>query len=252
MNMESETSAQPLAPVDLGGENEDAVAHSLRILSTVYNYNHWIYSMIRDFVGNKVLEVGAGIGNITRFLLYVDQLTCLEPAGEYREYLSKKLADHQNARIVESLIEDCPEEDVPSGSMDTVICLNVLEHIEDDVGALKAMSKALEPGGKVVIVVPALQPIYGEMDKAMGHCRRYSKSQLAARMKDASLKVVHARYFNLPGALAWWWQGKVRGKAKIPESGTLFFDKIVPLVAAVEIIVHPPIGQSLVMIAEKR
>ncbi len=241
-----------MAPVDVAHEEEDAVAHSLRILSTVYNYNHWIYSMIRDYVGDKVLEVGAGIGNITRFLLYVEQLTCLEPASEYRQYLSKRLKDHQNTRIVASLLEECSEDEVPPGSMDTVVCLNVLEHIEDDVGALKAMAKALSSKGRVVIVVPALQMIYGEMDKAMGHCRRYSKGQLAARMQDAGLKVIHGRYFNFPGALAWWWQGKVRGVSKIPEKGTLFFDKIVPLLAAAETIVRPPVGQSLIMVGEKQ
>jgi SAM-dependent methyltransferase len=243
--------AQELAPVAVAGDHEGAVDHSLRILSTVYNYNHWIYSLLRGYVGDKVLEVGAGIGNISRFLLHVEKLTCLEPADEYRKFLEAKVADHKNTTVVGCPIEDCPNEDVKEGGYDTVVCLNVLEHIENDVDALKSMRATLGEGGKCVIVVPAMQVAYGALDRAMDHCRRYSKGVLSQRMRDAGFDVIHTRYFNFPGLFGWWWHGRILKSTKIPEGGTRLFDRLVPFLSGVESIFHPPVGQSLIVVGEK-
>lgn len=242
--------AEWIAPVELEGAGADSVSHSLAVLSRIYHYNHWIFSGVRDFVGSSVLEVGAGIGNITQFLLNCDELTCLEPFAPYRKYLAARFAKHQNVRVLPLPIEECPCGDAPEGTFDTIICLNVLEHIEKDEEALRRFRRLLKDGGRAIVLVPAMQSLYGEMDRAMGHHRRYSRRALRRLFLSAGLRPVHSRYMNVLGAAGWFWRGRVLRKKTIPESQTLAFDRMVPLLSAVESILPLPFGQSLVMVGE--
>ena len=239
-----------LAPVELEKADADAVSHSLAVLSQIYHYNHWIFSNVRDFVGPSVLEVGAGIGNITQFLLNCDELTCLEPYAPYREYLATRFARHLNVRVLPQRIEECPNEAVPGKAFDTVVCLNVLEHIEKDEDALRRFKELLKEGGRAVVLVPAMPAVYGEMDRAMGHYRRYSRRMLHRAFAAAALRPIHSRYMNVLGAAGWLWRGRIQKRKTIPESQTRMFDRMVPLLSAVEAIAPPPFGQSLVMVGE--
>lgn len=240
-----------LAPVSLHGEYPDAVGHSLAILSTIYHYNHWIFSAVRDHLGDRVLEVGAGIGNITRFLLDTRELTCIEPDPAYREYLARRFEKHLNVRVLPYSVEQCPNADVAAGSLDAVVCLNVLEHIPDDAAVLRRFHELLVPGGRAVVLVPAMPWAYGVVDKAMGHVRRYTRRSLTRLFVEAGFTVTHQTYMNLAGLFGWWWHGRVRGIEKIPEAGTRMFDRYVPVISAVERLLPPPIGQSLVVVGRK-
>lgn len=228
----------------------DSVAHSLRILATIYNYNHWIFGMIRDFLKGSVLEVGAGIGNITQFMLNAETLVCLEPDEGYRKYLEKRFAKHLNVRTVPHRIEGCPNSEVAVSSFDSVVCLNVLEHIENDVSALMNCRRCLKPGGNLVVLVPAMPFVYGEMDMAMGHFRRYTRRSLKRAFLNAGLTPTYSRYMNMAGVAGWWWHGCVMKKSSISEAGTLFFDRLVPMLSAVENIIPPLIGQSLIIVGK--
>jgi len=139
---------------------------------------------------------------------------------------------------------------VPAGRFGSVVCLNVLEHIADDVQALARMKSLLRPGGTAVVLVPALPCIYGEMDKAMGHLRRYTVSSLRRAFVQAGLKPVCARYMNMAGVPAWWWRGKVRKQAKIPESATRLFDRMVPVLSAIESLLPVLFGQSVLVVGK--
>ena len=240
-----------LPPVDIDGSHDDAVAHSLYVLGTVYHYNHWIYCMIRDFLGPAVLEVGAGTGNITQFLLNLGEVHCLEPWRPYREYLKSRFSKHLNVCVRSHRIEDCPNGEVRPGNFDSVVCLNVLEHVVDDVKALSIISKLLRPEGRAIVLVPALQCISGEMDRAMGHLRRYTLRSLGRAFVAAGLRPIYKKYMNLAGVPAWWWRGCVRKKMTIPESQTRFFDRLVPFLSAMERIVPVPLGQSAVMVGTR-
>jgi len=239
---------QPVAPVDLRDPQADAVSHSLAVLSTVYHYNHWIFDTIRGFLGRSIVEVGSGVGNITQFLLNADEVVCLEPFGPFRRYLAERFAAHLNVSVHPHRIEDCPNADVPAGRFDSVVCLNVLEHIADDAGALRRMGELLAPGGRVIVLVPAMQCIYGRMDEAMGHLRRYSAGSLRRAFRRAGLRVRSARYMNLIGAAAWWWQGRVLRRSKLSAAATRAFDRMVPMISAMERLLPAPAGQSLVMV----
>ncbi len=228
----------------------DSVSHSLAILATVYHYNHWIYLSCRDFLGPTVAEIGSGVGNTTQFLLNSEEVACLEPYAPYRDYLTKRFAKHLNVSVHPFAIEDCPNSEVPEGKFDSVLCINVLEHIADDIGAIRRMKRMLRPGGNAIILVPAMPCIYGAMDKAMGHHRRYTISSLRRAFSDAGMHPYHARYMNMVGALGWWWRGRLLKKAHIPESATLMFDKLVPMISTLERIIPPFFGQSVIVVAK--
>jgi len=242
--------APELAPVQLKSIQDDSVSHSLAILATVYHYNHWIFLSFRDFLGPAVVEVGSGIGNITQFLLNLRRVVCLEPYEPYRRYLVQRFAQHLNVSVRPHPVEACPNADVPERQFDSVLCINVLEHIADDVDALRRMRSLLSPGGNVIVLVPALPCVYGEMDRAMGHHRRYTLTGLRRAFRAAGLKPTHGRYMNMIGALGWWWRGRVRRKATIPESATRLFDRLVPVISTIERLIPPLLGQSAVIIGK--
>jgi hypothetical protein len=133
---------------------------------------------------------------------------------------------------------------------DTAIALNVVEHIAEDFGAVRSMAEAVVPGGHVLILVPALQSIYGAMDTALGHYRRYNKDRLRAVLTGAGLEVVMLRWFNRAGVLGWWWRGKVRGLSDIPVRSAGAFDRLVPLLRH-ERLLPLPFGQSVIGVGRR-
>jgi SAM-dependent methyltransferase len=131
--------------------------------------------------------------------------------------------------------------------LDTVVALNVVEHIEDDVGALRTIGSLLPNGGNVVILVPALQAIYGELDRELGHFRRYGRASLAAAFRQAGLTVSALFWFNRVGVAGWWFNGRVRGVKRISVEQLKQFDALVPILR-LERFLPLPFGQSLVAV----
>ncbi|HRP07202.1 MAG TPA: hypothetical protein PLL69_01825, partial [Gemmatimonadales bacterium] len=137
-----------------------------------------------------------------------------------------------------------------SERLDTAIALNVVEHIEDDVGAVRSMADSLVPGGRVVILVPALQWIYGRMDEELGHFRRYNKELLGGVLERAGLQVEALFWFNRAGVIPWWWRGKVLRKPALDGGGIAMFNRLVPLFR-MERFVPLPFGQSVIGIGRR-
>ena len=243
---EKELRAAP--PVDIRAVGQDSVSHSLAVISTVYHYNLWVFDCLRDYIGPRVLEVGAGVGTITQFLLNQESVTCLEPFRTYYDYLSHRFREHGNVHVYPLAIQETPSESVPAGQFDSAICINVLEHIEDHVDALRRMRQLVRPGGRVIVFVPSLPIIYGDMDRAMGHYRRYTLRSLRRVFVEAGIRPRRGHYVNMVGALGWWWQGRFRKKATLSESATRFFDRLVPFLSAAERIMRPFFGQSVLLV----
>lgn len=227
------------------------MSHSLDLLSDTYNYNHWIYSVMRPYIGNKVVEVGSGPGNITRFLLSCQQLVCIEPDPDFIEDLEKLCKVHANISVVNRLLDDIRPADLPGWPYDTVLSANVLEHIEDDLGALRTMHDMLDAGGRKLLFVPAVPWAYGEMDRELGHFRRYSRRSLLELFAAAGFSKVRARYFNTIGLFGWWYAGRMRRERLIDPRKARAMDRMVPYLSALERMVPPLIGQSLLCVAEK-
>lgn len=240
----------PAPASDVENQPDGSVAHSLALLSTVYHYNHWIFETLRDYIGPRVLEVGAGVGNITQFLLNGDRIACLEPFEAYRKYLVERFKNHLNVQVHPFAIEQVPNAELARGQFDSILCINVLEHIADDVDALRRMRELAAPGGRVIVFVPALPCIYGRMDKAMGHHRRYTLRSLRRAYQAAGLRPLKGRYMNIVGAPAWWLQGRALRKDKLSAPATRAFDRLVPILSAIERLLWVPLGQSVYLVGE--
>ena len=134
---------------------------------------------------------------------------------------------------------------------DTIILLDVLEHIEDDVGLLRRIAANLAPGGRLILKVPAIPWLYSELDQVIGHYRRYDRRALEDCVSRSGLISVKTKPANALGIFGWWLNGRVLGRTVPPSAQIGWFEKIVPAVAAVEKILGPPIGLSLLSLAQK-
>ncbi|MDX2029984.1 MAG: class I SAM-dependent methyltransferase [Blastocatellia bacterium] len=228
-----------------------ALTATLTQLAELDGYNHWIYEQIAHAMGNRVLEVGSGTGNITQFLRAGSrQVTATDVVPSYRNHLEKLFADEAKVRVgTFDLMSRAPAE--YGGAFDTVVCLNVLEHIEDDHFALEQMREVLEPGGKLALLVPAHQFLFGEFDRAVGHYRRYERRELTDKLSRAGFAVHGLTFFSMLAALPWLINGRLLKRDYLPSGQANLANKLVPLLK-LEKLIGPPFGLSLIAIAEKQ
>ncbi len=216
------------------------------------NFNRWMAETIRPSLGQKVLEIGAGIGNLSSALILGRSLYIASDVDrEHLERLSSRLAHRPNLKTAE-LDAACAEQYLPfAGKLDTVVCLNVVEHVENDLGALKNIHGVLEDGGRAVILVPEGQSVYGTLDQALGHWRRYSEPQLVALMEEAGFAVEKVIHFNRVSRPGWWLNGKVLKRRVISRLQLKNFDRLVWLWRRIDARL-PWRPTSLIVVGRKR
>jgi len=219
-------------------------------------YHQWILDEFSKHIGKNIIEVGSGSGSISKKLLEYNptKLFCIEPSEMVFGKLVNTIEAIPNAKEVITPL-NCYLDDaiatVKKESIDTIIYINVLEHIEDDEGELKIMNNCLSEEGKILIFVPALQWIYGTHDKNVGHYRRYYKKDLKRKIEDAGFDVVSIKYFDLFGILPWWFCFRVLKIKYLNNGQSKIYDKwIVPITRFVEKI-SPLAGKNLIAIAKK-
>jgi 2-polyprenyl-3-methyl-5-hydroxy-6-metoxy-1,4-benzoquinol methylase len=229
-------------------------ADDLETMSEAVRYQAHIFNLMRPYVGKRVLEVGCGIGTTTRRLLDVaDTVVCIEPNLHCATRARAELGNHPRVTFRICLLEECTREEL-TNKFDTVLCVNVLEHIEDDVNALTMFRDVVATtGGQVLIWVPAVQAIYGPHDAALGHHRRYSKASLAKAFDAAGLDVVSMHYSNPIGLLGWMYNLYISGNTEHTIGQVRLFDRFVaPWALPLERLIAPPIGLSLVAVGRAR
>jgi len=219
-----------------------------RLAADAPRYNRWLTARVAPWVGRRVLEIGAGIGNMAEFFVDRERLVLAEPEAFYRERLAARFAGRSNVSVV-PLRLPAVDGGLAAERLDTVICLNVLEHVAADGAALAAMRGLLVPGGRIVLLVPALRFLYGSLDAALGHVRRYAAGELRAKVAAAGLRLVHLEYFNLGGVLGWFLTGRVLRRTIIPSGSLRLYDALVPLFR-LERFLPVRIGQSLIAVGE--
>ena len=216
------------------------------------NYNKWLYELVKPFIGNRVLEIGSGTGTMSRKVIEdVELLVGLEPNQYCADVLLKTLKNDRRFTLIKSSIEDCDYQDLKEYQFNTILCVNVLEHIEDDIATLLFFEKIIEPGGRVVLLVPAFPQAYGPIDKAVGHFHRYSKSSISEVLGKTSLKAENLFYSNFLGLLGWFFNARIRHSTSQNDFQIQLFNKIVPLISCIEKRVGCPIGLSLISVSRK-
>lgn len=234
-------SSEP-GPADLVG------AGTLERMAAAPRYNRWMFDRLRPWIGKRVLEIGAGIGNLSAFFANRERVVLTDTEPYYLDCLHKRFRGRAQVRVAELRLPGI-EPSIVAERLDTVVCLNVLEHIEDDRGSLDAMRRLLEPGGRLVLLVPALPRIYGTLDESLGHYRRYRPRELSHKLAQAGFRLRRMEYFNLAGIPGWWFTGRVLRRRMIPSGALRWYDALVPLFR-LERLLPWRVGQSLVAIGE--
>ncbi len=178
-------------------------------VSGVPKFNRWMADAIRPYLGARVLEVGAGIGNMTRHLCPRDRYTASDVNPHYLDYLRRSFQSRPYLDVRKIDIVDPRDFADLSGCYDTVVCLNVLEHVKDEATALANMHGALSPGGKGLILVPRVPRAFGTLDEVLGHERRYTRDALGEALRKAGFEVETMFDFNRSTTPAWWFNGRV-------------------------------------------
>ncbi|MCK6553699.1 bifunctional glycosyltransferase/class I SAM-dependent methyltransferase [Candidatus Binatia bacterium] len=210
-------------------EDEHSGYKTLKRLRAARRYNEWVWSLCAEWVGDRVLEVGSGIGTITSFMRNRERVVATDSDPHHLEVLHRTLDRFPNIDVRATDWENPAEiAHLHDERFDTILCLNVLEHIERDEEALATFAGLLPAGGRLVLQVPAMRSLYGEIDRAVGHYRRYDREELVARLERAGFRVRQAFYFNLPGILAWWLNARVLRRKTVPGVQVRFANLLVP------------------------
>jgi glycosyltransferase involved in cell wall biosynthesis len=230
---------------DVGREDEGFT--TLRRVEALHRYNEFMWELIRPYVGRRVLEVGSGTGVMTRYLATREHVVATDIDPQYVELLRRTYADNPKVDVQRLDLARLAENGLPRQQFDTIVCSNVLEHVEDDRGALAAMRDLLVPGGRVVLVIPALRPLYGSIDEAIGHHRRYTRDEIVHKLGDAGLAVEHLSFFNVLGVAGWFLNARILRRRSVPGVQARLNDRLVPLLR-LERRLRPPIGMSLLAV----
>jgi glycosyltransferase involved in cell wall biosynthesis len=214
------------------------------------SFNRWLVQRIRPFVGQRVVEGGCGIGNLSEHFLDRDRLLCLDNDPFYTERIGRHYGHLANVSVHDADLQNLMNyRQVRESRPDTVVCINVLEHIEQDEKTLRGFYDVLQPGGHAIILVPAHPGLYTEVDRALGHCRRYTHDELYRKMRDAGFEVAHIEGFNRLGSLGWYVSGKWLGKTTLSPGQMKLYDRLVPIARLIE---HVPVLPYLSLIAVGR
>lgn len=223
----------------------------LEATAQAHNYNRWILETIRPYLGRVIAEVGAGQGNFTQELLRTDpqRLIALEPSANLFPRLQHAAAGNSRIELHHARLADLS--DALTDTADSVVYINVLEHIADDRAELTYAHRVLRPGGHLCIFVPALPWLMTSFDASIGHFRRYLRPELEYLVRNTGFEVVQARYFDLLGVFTWFIAFKLL-RLNMATGNVRLYDRFaVPIARMLDRIIRPPLGKSLLLIARR-
>jgi 2-polyprenyl-3-methyl-5-hydroxy-6-metoxy-1,4-benzoquinol methylase len=235
--------------------NDDYTGHAnLEMISASSRFNEWMYKRIktglREKMGN-ILEVGSGLGTISEKLIRdmgpSSHITLTDISVRYVQLLSIKYSSFKNVSV--SRMDLNSGEDyskIGYEKYDSIIAINVLEHVRDDQLALREIYKMLKTGGILVILVPCNKFLYNVIDKGLGHFRRYTKKELCSKINETSFTILCMHYFNTVGMVGWYLNGNLLKKAGISPTASKWFDRLVPLLDCFDRVTSNMTGLSLI------
>ncbi len=231
------------------------VGTDLLAMSYAENYHHWILEQFRPFLGKRLVEVGAGTGNFSELLISLspDYLALVEPSmlvEKLRTRFAK--SEFSQVRFFDSLFCEASR-DIRRFDPDSIIYVNVLEHVEDDRKELEAVSDTLQTGGRIFIFVLAHQWLYGEFDRTVGHFRRYSRTELEGICTAAGFRIALSKYFDFAGIVPWWIKYRLIKSSNLTPKSVRLYDKyVVPITRFLDRVSTAPTGKNILLIGEKR
>lgn len=242
----------PKRPETMAGVDE-AILDELEALARARRYGDWLFDTFAAYVpGARVLEVGAGIGTFSQRMLDIGatHVLAVEPDDRCADVLDERLGSDPRVTVSRDRLPGAATLEDADGSFDLVVCQNVLEHIADDRAAVADMARVLRPGGRLVLVVPAGPGLFGPLDDAYGHWRRYDAEGTRGVVDAAGLEVTELRPMNLPGIAAWWVSNRRPG-ARVSSASMRAYEAVVAAVRPIEERRTPPVGLSLVCVARR-
>jgi SAM-dependent methyltransferase len=223
-----------------------------RRMTLAKNYFQWQGRLVGREIGQRVLEIGCGVGNFTEMLLERPAVVALDKEPICIERFKHRYAKQHNLQAFVCDVNSDNFLKFARFAPDLCVCLNVLEHIEADAAFLRRVRTVLMPGGALVLMVPAFRALYGPIDHNLGHFRRYSIRSLRQLAEATGLRVKNARYMNLAGFIGWWANARLFQREAQSETQIRFFDRyIVPAASRIEAVVPPPFGQSIFAVLQK-
>jgi len=226
---------------------------TLNRISRMPGFNRWMFDVIEKHLGERVLEVGCGIGNLTRLVAPSRHVFVLDIKHEYVDRVlgyREEIGALSLGGAVGDICNPLSQEAVDF-KPDTVVCLNVLEHVKDDLDALRNILEPLQPGGSLVLLVPAFQSLHGTLDEALSHYRRYSRREIVDLARQAGAEVEKMFYLNLFGIPGWWLNGKILKRKLLPRRMLDLYQFLVPIFRFIEKVTGPPVGLSLIAVIRK-
>ncbi|TSC87761.1 MAG: type 12 methyltransferase [Microgenomates group bacterium Gr01-1014_7] len=225
-----------------------AGAATLESMSQAAWYNQWTLDLFDNYLFGKILEVGCGIGNFTKTLTKYGEVVAIDIRDDYLKETKKLVGNIANVGFG----------DIEKGKyffkdfdFDSIVCINVLEHIENDRKSLKNLCQFLKRGGHLILLVPAHKFLYGKIDESIGHYRRYEAEEIINKLIAAGFKIIKNRKINLLGALGWWFFSNVLKDNKVKKGNIALFNLIAPFYLPLENLFEPPLGTSILVIAQK-
>lgn len=233
--------------------NEFALTNNFEFeaLKQAENYRKKLLQEFGPHLKGDVIEVGAGIGQITTkvaALPTVKSVLAIEPDADFCAMFKAGVPEIPVIRGTVTALSK-------NSNWDGIVCINVLEHIEDDAAELGRYARLLsQRKGRLCLFVPARPEIYAPIDKDFGHFRRYVKADLSKKLSDAGFNIVRLQYFNVTGYFAWWLNFCVLKKRTFEVGSVRMFDRVIfPVTSTVESwLPAPPFGQSLLAVAEAK
>ena len=224
----------------------------LEAMSFALNYHRWIADEFSPYLGSYVAEVGAGTGNFSEFVLQrgAKKLVAFEPSSNMYPLLREKFISESRVDARNSIFSDCGGEFVDC--FDSVLYVNVLEHIESDCDELRTASRTIKIGGNLLIFVPALPWLYSDLDRKLGHYRRYYKKTLFDVVTAAGFETTLVKYFDLAGIIPWYVAFVLMKKTMTGGNVSTYDRLIVPPMRLVEGLVTPPIGKNILLVAKRQ
>jgi len=217
------------------------------------NYFAWQSRLARPYLGRRIVEVGCGIGNFTATMLDREVVVAVDSEPACVDQLIERYPHRSNLKAYAMSPATPAFQTLLRFQPDSCVCLNVLEHIDDDRQAVRAMASILIPGGSVILLLPAFPALRGPIDRRLEHFRRYRRRDVLALAQDADLKIRRLHFVNFIGFFGWWMNARLFRREKQSALQIVIFDRlIVPPLSRLEALAPPPFGQSLFAVLQKQ